>query len=72
MIVSIWVFLILGVQEDQGTVYVQQTASAYAHDHQDLRESVEERCRLEFDRKYPGHTIEDSGWHRQEVRVMGG
>lgn len=71
MIVSIWVFLILGVQEDQGTAYVQATASEYAHSHPELCRRVERDAQKEFERMFPGHTVADSGWQRQEVKVMG-
>lgn len=69
MIVSIWVFMILGVQEDQGTVYVQREVSSYLHDR--TPETVEREVEKEFHKRYPGHTVEDSGWHRQSVKVMG-
>jgi hypothetical protein len=69
MIVSIWVFMVLGVQEDQGTAYVQHTASAHQHDY--APEKVERETCIEFEEKYPGHVVAESGWHRQSVKVMG-
>lgn len=73
MIVTIWVFFMLGdpTPSEPGLAYVQQTASAYAHDHEDLRVGVEATCKKQFHRKYPSHQITECGWKRQEVRVMG-
>lgn len=69
MIVSIWVFMVLGVQEDRGTVYVQREVSSYTHDR--TPEVVEREVEKDFHKRYPLSTVEDSGWHRQEVKVMG-
>lgn len=71
MIVSIWVFLILGEPVDghPGTPYVQAVAPAYVHDH--YPERVEAACAKEFHRLYPDACVCDSGWHIQEVKVMG-
>lgn len=71
MIVSIWVFLILGYDtpDHPGAPYVQATASPFEHDYQP--EQVEEACERQFHLLYPTACICESGWHRQEVRVMG-
>lgn len=70
MIVSIWVFCMLGEQvAQQGTPYVQIVASPYMHDVRP--DVVEHDCAAEFAAKYPGCTVCESGWHRQDVQVMG-
>lgn len=71
MIVSIWVFLIMGepVADHPGTPYVQATASPFEHD--SAPEQVEAECERQFHELYPEACICDSGWHRQQVTVMG-
>lgn len=71
MIVAIWVFFMVGEPDvrTHATPYVQIEASPYMHD---VRPDVVERdCAQEFATKYPGSCVCDSGWHRQEVKVMG-
>ena len=72
MIVSIWVFFMLGEPDvrTHATPYVQVTASPWEHDY--APEDTEQTCAAEFHAKYPSACVCDSGWHRQEVRVMGG
>jgi hypothetical protein len=74
MIVSIWVFFLLGdpLSSDHGTPYVQFEASQSWHDDANRRELIEHRCHEIYDATYPGHPVCDSGWCRQEVKVMGG
>ena len=71
MIVSIWVFLMLGYEspEHPGVPYVQMTASPRVHDY--APEQVEQACEREFHKLYPGACVCDSGWYRQQVTVMG-
>lgn len=71
MIVSIWVFFMLGdpTPAEPGIAYVQQTAPAWQHDNDP--ELVEEWCKAEYAQKYPGHPVCECGWRRQEVKVMG-
>lgn len=71
MIVSLWVFFLLGdpLAEDHGTPYVQATASAWEHDR--CPAEVEHWAYKQFHERYPGHAICDSGWCRQQVQVMG-
>ena len=73
MILSIWVFFIVGdpLASDHGIPYVQQTVPASVHASHDASYLVEETCRSKFERLYPGHHVCDSGWCQQEVRVMG-
>jgi len=73
MIVSIWVFLILGepVEQYHGTPYVQMTCPAFVHDTDHARQELEESMRKRFNEAYPGCTVADSGWYRQSVEVMG-
>lgn len=73
MIVSIWVFLILGepVAGYPGTPYVQATASDHTHDYAPARELVEADCEHRFHEMFPDACICESGWQRQKVRVMG-
>ena len=73
MIVSIWVFFMLGdslASEEHRTAYVQQIVSPYTHDYGPER--VEQECAEEFHERYPGYVVCESGWCRQEVKVMGG
>lgn len=72
MIVSIWVFCLLGepLAGEHGTPYVQHTASPFEHDY--APEQVEAETLDEFHLKYPGHFAIDGGWTRQQVTVMGG
>lgn len=71
MIVSIWVFFLLGdpFASEHGTPYVQRTASSIVHDMEPARELVEETAHQEFSRRYPGHVVTDSGWRKQDVTV---
>jgi len=71
MIVSIWVFFMLGEPslDHPGTSYVQTTASPWEHEREP--EVVEHRCADAFHAKYPGVTVCDSGWCKQSVQVMG-
>jgi hypothetical protein len=74
MIVSIWVFALLGepVAAEHGTPYVQVTASALDHDRGTIREQIEARAWEKFHHDFPGVTVMvDEGWRRQDVRVMG-
>lgn len=74
MIVSIWVFFMLGdpFASEHGTPYVQRTASRIVHDLEPARELVEESAHQEFERRYPGHVVTDSGWKPTYIKVMGG
>lgn len=71
MIVSIWVFFLLGepLAGEHGTPYVQQTASPFEHDY--APEQVEADVLQAFHNTYPGHVAVDGGWARQSVQVMG-
>lgn len=72
MIVSIWVFFMVGdalAQEEHRTAYVQETCSQIQHSR--YPELIERECEEEFHRLYPGYVVCDSGWCRQEVKVMG-
>jgi hypothetical protein len=73
MIVSIWVFFMLGdpLTGEHGTPYVQRTASETVHSRPALRDGVEDAARMLYEHDYPGHPVCDSGWCRQEIRVMG-
>lgn len=73
MILSIWVFFIVGdpFASEHGTPYIQMTAPASVHASQDASALVEETCRSKFERRYPGHVVCDSGWCQQSVQVMG-
>lgn len=73
MIISIWVFLILGepVEQYHGTPYVQMTCPAFVHDTDHVRTALEQSARERFEHMYPGQVVADSGWHKQEIRVMG-
>lgn len=72
MIVSIWVFFLLGYEtpDHPGAAYVQHVAPAWAHDN--YPQLVEDSCAAEFHERYPGYVVCDSGWCKQQVRVMGG
>lgn len=71
MIVAVWVFFMLGepTVEHPGTPYVQATASPFEHDYHP--EEVEAACERQFHLLYPEACVCDSGWHRQDVKVMG-
>ena len=72
MIVSIWVFFMLGdslAQSEHRTAYVQVTASQTQHDY--APEGFEQACEEEFHELYPSYVVCDSGWCRQQVTVMG-
>ena len=72
MIVSLWVFFMLGdpTPAEPGTPYVQITASPREHDQ--IPEWVEQACAVQFAAKYSGHLVCECGWRQQEVKVMGG
>ena len=74
MIVSIWVFFLMGdpLAHEHGIPYVQHTAPEPVHATAWRREDFEQECRAEFEGKYPGHVVCDSGWCKQKVEVMGG
>lgn len=70
MIVSIWVFFMVGdalSADEHRTAYVQQTAPTWQHDRYPYE--VEDACAAEFHRLYPDCVVCDSGWCRQEVKV---
>lgn len=72
MIINIWVFFMLGdalEQTEHRTAYVQVTAPQHMHDTRP--EAIETECEEEFHRLYPGYVVCESGWCRQQVRVMG-
>lgn len=72
MIISIWVFFMLGdslTQEEHRTAYVQIEAPAYMHDVRP--EIIETECAEEFHLRYPGYVVCDSGWCKQQVQVWG-
>ena len=72
MIVSIWVFFMLGdslEQAEHRTAYVQVTASQTQHIY--APEQFENACAEEFHQLYPDYVVCESGWHRQQVQVMG-
>lgn len=69
MIISIWVFFLLGdsLADNEGPAYTQVTASRIVHDH--TPEKVEEQCLSQFHERYPHHVICDGGWVQQKVHV---
>jgi hypothetical protein len=71
MIVSIWVYFLLGdtLAGEQGTPYVQHTASEIVHSRPEQRDRVEAQTRAEFNRNYPGHSVCEGGWCKQKVEV---
>jgi len=71
MMVSIWVYFLLGdpLAGEHGTPYVQHTASEIVHSRPELRERLEARTHEEFDHNYPGHYVCDGGWCKQQVEV---
>lgn len=71
MIVSIWVFFMLGYEtpDHPGAAYVQIAASPYMHDVRP--DVVEHDCEALFHDRYPDYVVCDSGWCRQQVQVMG-
>ena len=74
MIISIWVFTLLGepIEPQHGTPYAQVTASALDHDRGQIREQIEARAWEKFHRDFPGVTVMvEEGWRRQPVEVMG-
>lgn len=71
MIVSIWVFFMLGDAnnaDEHRTAYVQRTCGSFAH--RRTPTAIEELCANDFHERYPGYTVTDSGWKRQSVEVM--
>jgi hypothetical protein len=73
MIVSIWVFFMLGEPSEtaHGTPYVQASTPAFVHDTKHAREALEETMAERFHHDFPGVAVVESGWRRQEVKVMG-
>lgn len=73
MILSIWVFFLLGdpLPGEAGIAYTQVTASAHDHDRSPIREQVEARAWEKFRHDYPGHAVCDGGWCKQRVEVAG-
>jgi hypothetical protein len=74
MIVSIWVFCLIGepVEQQHGTPYVQITASGLDHDRGSIRQQIEARAWEKFHEDFPGVTVMiEEGWRRQPVEVMG-
>jgi len=74
VIISIWVFFLLGEPQaaaEHGTPYTQVTASALEHDRSVIREQIEARAHEKFHHDYPGHYVCDGGWVRQKVQVNG-
>lgn len=72
MIVSVWVFFMLGdslAENEHRTAYVQIAASPYMHDVRP--DVVEHDCEALFHDRYPDYVVCDSGWCRQQVQVMG-
>lgn len=71
MIISVWVFFMLGepTPSEPGTAYVQYEAKPWMHDKQP--EVIEAACRKEYAEKYRTHPVYESGWKRQEIKVMG-
>lgn len=69
MILSIWVFFVLGdsLVPGESPAYEQVEVSRIAHSH--AAESIEASCRREFGLKHPHHVICDSGWCQQKVKV---
>ena len=68
MILYIWVFFMLGEQSgNQGTPYVQITASNIDHDRRAVE--LQGECAKAYAETYPGHQVCDSGWCRQRVEV---
>lgn len=74
MIVSIWVFFLMGdsLTQEHGTPYVQHTAPEPVHATAWRRADFESECYQEFHAKYPGHVVCDSGWCKQQVEVWAG
>ena len=74
MIISIWVFTLLGepIEPQHGTPYAQVTASALDHDRGQIRHAIEARAWDKFHHDFPGVTVMvEEGWRRQPVEVMG-
>jgi hypothetical protein len=73
MTVTIWVFYLMGetLTGEHGTPYIQFEASQRWHETQSERELIERACRDIYNETYPHHPVFDSGWCRQEVKVMG-
>ena len=71
MIVSIWVYFLLGepLAGEQGTPYVQVTAPAFVHDTDGPRAALEKKMNKRFHQDFPGHVVIDGGWVRQRVQV---
>ena len=71
MILSIWVFFVLGdsLVPGEPPAYEQVTTSAYVH--RVNPGIVQEECEEMFHEKHPHHVVCDSGWCQQSVQVMG-
>lgn len=72
MIISVWVLFMLGdpFASEQGTPYVQHIVPPQVHDTDWRREEFENLTRSQFEERYPGHVVTDSGWTLQTVEVM--
>lgn len=69
MMLSLWVFFLVGdsLVEGEAPAYEQQISSAHAH--RVSPRTIEAACRRKFAERHPHHIICDSGWCRQEVKV---
>lgn len=69
--VFIWVYFLIGdpMNGEQGTPYVQVTASQLDHDTAHTRDAIEHQVHEDFEHNYPGHPVCDGGWCKQEVKV---
>lgn len=72
MIISVWVLFMLGdpFASEHGTPYVQHIVPPQVHDTDWRREEFENLTRSQFEERYPGHVVTDSGWTRQDVEVV--
>lgn len=73
MIISVWVFFMLGdsvLAEEHRTAYVQHIVPPQVHSTDWRREEFENLTRSQFEERYPGHVVTDSGWTLQTVEVM--
>ena len=71
MIISIWVFTLLGepIEPQHGTPYAQVTASALDHDRGQIREQIEARAWEKFHRDFPGVTVHDPVYIEDGVSI---
>jgi hypothetical protein len=74
MIISIWVFFMIGEPSESahGTPYVQATAPAFVHDTEHARAALEGAMAEKFRHDFPGVAVVESGWNRQSVEVWAG